>query len=134
MLDEQDTDVLRFVVEGNRSFTLGQHILTPFATLWMHQPVKGDTPERGTHTIIGLRHKYNYSDLLSLFQEVEVRKDGGFAGREPATLLRYQIKPTWKISKKFAVNPLIFRFSGPLTSTDERDNEWVWGTGLTIQF
>ncbi len=134
VIEDQDNDVFRFIIEVNNVFTLDQHTLIPFAAIWTNQPVHGDTPERGTDTIIGVRHKYNYSDLLSLFQEVEIRKDGGFAGREPTTLLRYQVKPSWKISKKFALHPLIFRFSGPLTSTHERDSEWVWGTGLTIQF
>ncbi|MBF0610154.1 MAG: hypothetical protein G8345_12435 [Magnetococcales bacterium] len=134
LMDGRKGDTYRLIIEGEKTFTLSNHKLSPYGGVWLHQPAKGERPERGVHLVTGLRHAWSMAEGITLNQQAEIRRDDGFSGLLPATLYRHEASFAWKINDLVTFRPLIIQYSTPLTTTRQRTNEWVIGGGYALNF
>ena len=127
-------DIFRFITEVSHPLTMGTHKLEPYTGIWGHIPSAGDKPERGVHTVLGLRHKMPLANKLTLSQYIELRKDGGAFGLKPTLLFRHGFKLSWKVNKNLIINPVIFLWNTSIPVNEYRSTEHMYGMGITLLF
>jgi len=127
-------DSLMPYIELNRGFDItAKHSLTPYAKLELLFPLNGDYSSSDISG--GIKHNWQLSDRFAISQKAYLLYDNGVWGFDDGVIGGYNMDLSWKLSEKFAINPLMLKITTPMASlNDGRKTEMVFGTGLTFHF
>lgn len=127
-------DMVQFALEVNRSFVLGEHMLTPYVAL---KPMIAISKSDGLRIEGGLRHRWLFSEQIAITQGGRVLCDTGTGGVERGCNFRYDAALSWKVSGTVRVDFPTIQLFQPIThfsDDDGRKREWLVGTRLTVVF
>ena len=131
-LQKLSGDLIDAYAEMRRTFTLGDHALTPYAKVDAMIVTKDTGRNSGFFGAIGARHAWQIHPRVSINESIELLYDSSIFGGDSGLVGRYDMGINVKLSKSVTVTPVVLKVSTPFTHMSDRHFAQSVGSKVTI--